>query len=459
MKEKAAFLGKQKISKLLFRMSAPAMVGMLVMALYNVVDTIFIGQAVGSLGIAGVTISLPLQISFFAIALTVGIGAASEISRSLGSGKKESAERVLGVATWLILVGSALIVLFGLLFLKPILLASGSNEEVLPFAMDYMRVILYGAPFLIATVVGNNLARAEGNAPLAMKVMILGALVNVCLDYVFLFSLQMGIAGAAWATSISNIVSFLWIAPYFLTRKSAVPLLLKYVRWHAESVRKIMVVGAASFMREVSFVLETLVLNHILIVLGGSVAVAAMGILMRLSMMVLMPIFGVVQGLQPIAGYNFGAKNFNRVRLVFGTAVQWGSIIAFSSFVALYFFPEFWVRIFVSHTETELIAVTVQGLRFMAIGFGVIGFQAVTGGLYQALGFGKQSLILSLLRQVLLLIPAIFILSHFFGIIGVWWSFPIAEISSAIVTGIMLWHDRNRLGIGTKKSCDKKVFE
>ncbi len=449
MQEKTAFLGTQNIKKLLFRMSAPAMVGMLVMALYNVVDTIFIGQAVGTLGIAGVTISFPLQISFFALALTIGIGASSEISRSLGAGNKESAEKVLGTATWLVLVGSALIVLIGLLFLKPILLASGSNAEVLPFAMDYMRVILYGAPFLIATVVGNNLARAEGNASLAMKVMILGALINVVLDYVFLFPLNLGISGAAWATSISNVVSFLWLAPYFLKKKSAVPLLWKYICWHTESVRKIMVVGAASFMREASFVLETLVLNHILISLGGSVAVAAIGILMRLSMVALMPIFGVVQGLQPIAGYNFGAKNFQRVREVFLTATQWGTVISVSAFVALYFFPNFWVRIFVSSEETELISVTVQGLRFMAIGFGVIGFQSVTGGLYQALGFGKQSLVLSLLRQVIFFIPAILLLSYFFGIMGVWWSFPIADISAAIVTAVMLWKDRIRLGLQT----------
>jgi putative MATE family efflux protein len=448
MKEKTAFLGTQNINKLLLRMSAPAMVGMLVMALYNVVDTIFIGRAIGTLGIAGVTISLPLQIVFFALSLTVGIGTASEISRRIGAGQKEAAERFLGVATWLVLVGSALIVLFGLLFLKPILIASGSDMEVLPFAMDYMRVLLYGAPFLIATVVGNNLARAEGNAPLAMKVMIAGALVNGCLDYVFLFPLHMGISGAAWATSISNVVSFLWLAPYFLNKKSAVPLLWKYVRWHTESVRKIMVIGAASFMQEVSFVLETLVLNHILMAIGGSVAVAAMGILMRLSMMVLMPIFGVVQGLQPIAGYNFGAKKFDRVRSVFWSATQWGTIIAFFSFVVLYFFPEFWVRVFVSSEETELISVTVEGLKYMVLGFAVVGFQSVTGGLYQALGFGKQSMILSLLRQVIFLIPAVLILSHFFGVMGVWLSFPIADVSAVLITGIMLWHDRNRLGIG-----------
>lgn len=447
MKEKTAFLGTQNINKLLLRMSAPAMVGMLVMALYNVVDTIFIGRAIGTLGIAGVTISLPLQIVFFALSLTVGIGAASEISRRIGAGDTKSAEKTLGVATWLVLVGSALIVLFGLLFLKPILLASGANEEVLPFAMDYMQVILYGAPFLIATVVGNNLARAEGNAPLAMKVMIAGALVNVCLDYIFLFPLQMGIAGAAWATSISNVVSFVWLAPYFLNKKSAVPLLWKYVRWSTDHVRKIMVIGAASFMREVSFVLQTLVLNHILMALGGSVAVAAMGILMRLSMMVLMPIFGVVQGLQPIAGYNFGAKKFTRVREVFLTAVKWGTGISVFAFVLLYFFPEFWVRVFVSSKEVELISVTVEGLKLMVLGFAVVGFQSVTGGLYQALGFGKQSMILSLLRQVIFLTPAVLILSHFFGIIGVWWSFPIADISAVIITAIMLWLDKNRLGI------------
>jgi len=157
----------------------------------------------------------------------------------------------------------------------------------------------------------------------------------------------------------------------------------------------------------------------------------------------------VVQGLQPIAGYNFGAKNFQRVREVFLTATQWGTVISVSAFVALYFFPNFWVRIFVSSEETELISVTVQGLRFMAIGFGVIGFQSVTGGLYQALGFGKQSLVLSLLRQVIFFIPAILLLSYFFGIMGVWWSFPIADISAAIVTAVMLWKDRIRLGLQT----------
>lgn len=448
MQEKTAFLGTQNIKKLLFRMSAPAMVGMFVMALYNLADTIFIGRAIGELGIAGVTVSFPVQIAFFALALSVGIGAASEISRLIGAGNKKDAEKVQGVATWMVLVGSFILLFAGLKFLKPLLLASGSNLEVLPYAVDYTRVILYGSPFLIASVVGNNLVRAEGNAKLAMIVMISGALVNLLLDWFFLFPLKMGIAGAAWATSISNIISFAILVPYFFKKRSAVPLLWKYVRWSRQTVKKIMIIGSASFMREVAFVLEMVVLNHVLIALGGSVAVAAVGIMMRLSMMALMPIFGIVQGLQPIAGYNFGAKNFERVRDVFWRAVEWGTVFSIFAFVILFFFPNFWAALFTQgENSTELINVTAHGLQWMVAGFAVVGFQSVAGGLYQSLGFGKQSLVLSTFRQVIILVPLVLVLSHYFGINGVWWSFPLAELATTILVIIMLIVDRKKLGL------------
>lgn len=429
-------------------MSAPAIVGMLVLSLYHVVDTIFVGHQVGAIGIAGVTISLPLHVIFFALSLSVGIGASSEVSRLIGARKKEAAERTLGTATWLVTVGSALTLGLGLIFLRPILIASGADAEVLPYAVEYARVMLYGAPFVIAAVVANNLIRAEGNAPLAMKVMIVGAVVNIVLDWVFLYPLQMGIAGAAWATTIANIVSFFLVTPYFFRKKSAVQFHLRLVRWHTHTVRRIMAVGSASFAREIAFLIETLVLNHVLMALGGSVAVAAIGVLMRLAMMALMPMFGVVQGLQPIAGYNFGAGKFDRVRQVFGEAVKWSSVISVAAFVALFFFPTFWAQLFSS--DPELIAITAEGLSWMSVGFAVVGVQAVSGGLYQALGFEKQSLILSLLRQVFFLIPAVLILSHFWGISGVWWSFPIAEISAASLTAAMIWKDRDRLHLRKK---------
>lgn len=448
MKEKTAFLGTQSINSLLLRMSAPAMVGMLVMALYNLVDTIFIGRAIGELGIAGVTVSFPVQIMFFAVALSVGVGAASEVSRLIGAGKKEEAEKVQGVATWLVLVGSFILLTVGLLFLKPLLIASGADSEVLPFAADYARVILYGAPFLIASVVGNSLVRAEGNAPLAMIVMISGAFVNVALDWFFMFPLDMGIEGAAWATSISNIVSLAILAPYFLQKRSAVPLLRKHIRWCAKTAKKIMVIGSASFMREVAFVLEMVVLNHVLIALGGSVAVAAIGIMMRLAMMVLMPIFGIVQGLQPIAGYNFGAKKFNRVRDVFWRSTAWMTGLSIMAFVILYFFPHFWAELFISgENSAKLVSVTAEGLQWMVLGFAVVGFQSAVGGLYQALGFGKQSLILSLLRQVIFLVPFVLIFSNIYGLTGVWASFPLADVATTLVVIVMLWRDRKQLGL------------
>ncbi len=445
MLEKTAFLGTQGIRKLLFRMSAPAIIGMLVIALYNVVDTIFIGQAVGTLGIAAVSVSFPLQTMFFAIALSIGVGAASEVSRNIGSNKQKEAERILGVAMWLVLVGSGVLLLGGLFLLEPILRASGGNTEVMSLASEYTRVILYGAPFLVASIVGNSLVRSEGNAKLAMMVMVVGGLTNLCLDWLFLFPLNMGIAGAAWATSIAHVASFSLLIPYFFLGKSAVPLLLKNIQWHWESVKKIMTVGSASFMREMSFVIEMGVLNHVLVALSGNVAIAAFGIIMRIAMVVLMPIFGIVQGLQPIAGYNFGAKNFERVRLVFWRASTWATSIAVMAFVILFFFPEPFVRLF-TH-DSELISISMEGLRWMVLGFAFVGIQTIGGGLYQSLGFGKQSLILSLLRQVIFLIPLVLLLSHFFGIRGVWWSFPIAEISAALVTVLMLWFDRKKLAL------------
>ncbi len=448
MKEKTAFLGTQSIKSLLLRMSAPAMVGMLVMSLYNVVDAIFIGRAIGELGLAGVTVSFPVQIAFFALALSVGIGASSEVSRSIGAGELERAEKTQGTAVFLVLVGSFLLMAVGLTFLNPVLIASGSDLEVLPFAADYTRVILYGAPFLISSVVGSNLARAEGNAKLAMMVMVAGALVNVVLDYIFLFPLQMGIEGAAWATSISNVVSLAILLPYFLNKKSAVPLHLKYIKWQTSIVKKIMMVGSASFMREVAFVLEMVVLNHVLITLGGSVAVAAIGIIMRLSMMALMPIFGIVQGMQPIAGYNFGAKKFDRVREVYCLAVGWGTVLSILAFVVLFFFPQFWAELFTTDEKSaELVRVTAEGLQWMVAGFMVVGFQSVSSGLYQSLGFGKQSLILSLFRQVLFLVPLVLILSSYYGLNGVWYSFPLAEAATTVAIIIMLYIDRKKLGL------------
>ncbi len=447
MQEKTAFLGTHKIKNLLFRMSAPAMVGMLVISLYNLVDTIFIGRAIGELGIAGVTVSFPIQTAFFAISLSIGIGAASEISRLIGAKKTEQAERVQGVAAWLVIVGSVVLLGLGLFFLKPLLIASGANEEVLPFGREYTRVLLYGAPFLIASVVGNSLVRAEGNAPLAMMVMIFGSLVNLCLDWLFMFPLKMGIEGAAWATFISNLVSFGILVPYFFKKKNAIPFIWKYVRWNFKVVKKIMTIGSASFMREVAFILEMVVLNHVLISLGGTVAIAAIGIMLRLAMMVLMPIFGVVQGLQPIAGYNFGAKKFERVREVFWVALFWATGFSIIAFLILYFSPTFWVELFAKDGSRELITMTTEGLKWMVMAFAVVGGQAIIGGLYQALGFGKQALLLSLLRQVIFLVPFVFILSHYFGLIGVWWAFPLAEVGASIVTVIMIFYDREKLGL------------
>lgn len=445
MKQKTEFLGIQPILSLLWRQSFPAIIGMMVMALYNFVDTIFIGKVEGPLGIAAISISFPAQGLFFALSLMIGIGAASEISRKIGSNQKEAAEKTLGTSFFLLTLASLFVLFCGILLLDPILLFSGAKDEVFPFAHDYLQIIFLGAPFLIFASGVNNIVRAEGNAKLAMIVMSSGAVINVLLDWFFLFPLKMGISGAAWATSISQIFSVSLFIPYFLKEKSAVKLKLKNFCWQSKIAFSIFKIGASSFAQHIAFVLETIIFNHILFTLGGNVAIAVMSILMRLNMLVLMPTFGIVQGFQPIAGFNFGAKKHERVRKVFYLAIQWTTFFTFLGGLSLYFGANWWVRIFAD--DPVLIDMAINAIEISVIAFFVIGFQSVVGGLYQSLGFGKQSLILSLLRQVLFLIPLALFLSKFWGLNGVWMSFPISDSAAAITAFIMVWTHRKKLGL------------
>lgn len=443
MNKREYILGKEQIGKALFKLSAPAMAGMLVMALYNLVDTLFVGRGVGVLGIAGIAIVFPIQMIVMAVAQTVGVGGASLISRNIGAQKKEEAEQVLGNVFTLVSVFSIILMIGGLLFLRPLLIAFGATEGILPPATEYASIILWGTIFFSFSMAGNNIIRAEGNATVAMGTMLIGAVLNMILDPIFIFGFDMGIRGAALATISSQAIAFTYIVYYFLSKKSLLRLHVSYMRLVRTYVRDIFMVGSSSFIRMAAGSAMALVLNHTLGMFGGDVAIAAFGILNRLLAFILMPMFGVVQGMQPLVGYAAGAKNIRRIQDVIALSIKVTTLMATSSFLVLLVFPRPLLQLFSS--DTDLVELGAHALRIIVIMLSTIGFQVVVAGMYQAMGRAKEAIILSSLRQVILLIPLVLILPHFFGLDGVWASFFIADLLASLITWRMYTREMKSL--------------
>lgn len=433
---KHSFLGTEKISKLLFRQSLPAAVGMLVMSLYNIVDTIFIGRGVGTLGIAGLAISFPIHMLVIATSQTIGFGSASIISRALGAKNYKRAEQTLGNYITLVLIFSMIITALGIAFLRPILSLFGATEAVMPYAASYMSIILYGTVFLAFTASGNSIIRSEGNAKFAMIIMIVSALLNVILDPIFIFTLDMGMRGAAIATVISQVAASLLSFHYFFRGRSGIHIHMKNFRLRWTLVKEVFAVGSSSLARMGSSSLMFIVLNHSLGRYGGDIAIAAFGILGRFLMLVITPLVGIGQGLQPILGYNYGARNYSRSKSSIMLAVKSATAVSVFMFLILFLFSRQAVSIFT--TDPALIGMSVRALRIIMFMLPLLGVQIIGAGLFQAIGKALPALFLSLARQVILLIPLVLILPLFFQLLGVWISFPVSDLLSTGVTIIMM---------------------
>ena len=432
MNEHSELLAKEKVGKLLFKLSAPAMVGMLVQAMYNIVDTIFVGRAVGFMGIAGLTIVFPIQILVMAFAQTIGIGGASIISRSLGSGDMERAHKTFGNVISLVILISAAVMLIGGLYLEPVLRIFGATESILPYAAEYLGIILFGTFFFVLAVACNNVARAEGNAKVAMNTMLISAGLNLVLDPIFIFGLNMGIRGAALATVLAQGSMSLYLIYYFLSGRSTLILRVENLKIIPNIFRETMAIGASSFTRQASASIMVVIINNSLAFYGGDLTIAVFGVINRLLMFAFMPMFGIVQGLQPIIGFNFGAGNPDRVRkaIQMSILVTTGmSVVAFLSFML---FPEVLIRLFSS--EQELIQLGTEAIRIITLALPLVGFQLIGASIYQALGKPLPALILSISRQVLFFIPAVLLLPLYFNLQGVWMAFPAADILAFIVT-------------------------
>jgi putative MATE family efflux protein len=437
-------LGEEKVLKLLLKFSIPAIIGMLVNALYNVVDRIFIGRGVDALGIAGTTIGFPIMLVIMGFAMLIGIGANSLVSIRLGEKKKDDAELIMGNAFILLVLVSAVISILGLIFLTPLLKVFGASETVLPYAKEYLRIILLGTVFQSVGFGMNNFIRSEGNPKIAMMTMLIGAILNTILDPLFIFVFKWGMSGAALATIISQAASAAWVLYHFLSGKGTLRLRKKYFKLQMNTVVKIAAIGAAPFAMQMAASLQNVILNKSLVNYGGDVAVSGMGIVMSIMTLMIMPLFGINQGVQPIIGYNYGAKKYDRVKEALKLGIIAATIIVCVGFLAIRLFPSQFVSMF-NKNDAGLIEFATHALKVFTIFLPIIGFQIIASNYFQAVGKPKQASILSLSRQVLLLIPALLIFPRFFGINGVLAAGPFSDIMSSLITGTWLFFELRHL--------------
>ncbi|OLN32526.1 MATE family efflux transporter [Desulfosporosinus metallidurans] len=439
-------LGEEKIGKLLLSYSVPAIIGMLVNGLYNIVDRIFVGRGVGSLALSGIAISFPITLAIMAFGMLIGIGATSVISIRLGQQKREEAERIVGNAFSLLVGISLIITLLGYLFMDPLLVGLGASSEVLPYAKQYISVLLGGAVFQSIGFGMNNFIRAEGNPRIAMYTMILGAVLNTILNPIFIFGLHIGVAGSALATVISQFVTAAWVMYYFLGNKAMLKLRLRNLQPEWILVKDILGIGLSPFAMQLVGSFVTVFLNNALAIHGGDLSIAAMGVITSITMLIFMPIFGIGQGVQPILGFNYGARRYDRVKQALKLAVIGATGVMIFGFLIVELFPAALMSLF--STDPELVRIGASGMRIYLMMLPIIGFQVTVVGYFQATGKPRKSLFLSLSRQLIFLVPMIWILPKFWGLSGVWLASPVSDFASAVLTAVWLSQDLKLLHYG-----------
>jgi putative MATE family efflux protein len=432
MKSQTQEILNNNLRGLLFKFSLPAIIGMVISALYNFIDTIFVGNGVGSIAIAALTIVFPIQIIMLAIGLMIGVGAASVISRGLGNGDEKLAARVGGNAFIINIVINAVLMIAALIFLDDILKFFGASASVLPYARDYLSVILFGFIFFSFSLAANHIIRAEGKPRAAIYPMVIGAVLNIILDPIFIFGLKMGVKGVAFATIISQFVSVCYIVLYFYFGKSIFRPKTVMFKLDREIIKNILKIGFPSFLMAIIDSVIFLVFNRAILYYGNDDYIAIAGITIRIIDLIVMPIIGISYGFSTIISFNYGAKLYVRVKWVLREAIIWTTSIATIGFIATMFFPKYLLRIFTDNTQ--LINNGILPMRSIVIFLPILGFLIVGGALFQAIGKPVPALIINFSRQVIFLIPAIFILPMFLGLNGVFLSWPVSDFLSFVVT-------------------------
>ena len=436
-------LGTDSLSRLLFRYALPAIIAQVAASLYNIVDSIFIGQGVGPLAISGLALTMPMMNLTAAFGAMIGAGSAALTSIRLGQGNKPAAERILGNVVLLNVVLGVVLMAFGLAYLDELLYFFGASDQTLPYAREYMRIILYGNVITHLFHGLNCMLRVAGYPNKAMNITIIAVVLNAILDAVFILWLKWGIAGSAWATVIAQMLAVVvqWI--HFSDAKSFLRFRSEAFRFRWDIIKNIITVGMAPFMIQSCACVVVILVNNTLGEYGGDLSIGAYGIANRVAFLFTMVVMGFTQGMQPIVGYNYGARAYDRVLKTLWMTVGWSVATTTFGFLLCEVFPYQVVRIFVSEdgsgSATQLIEASARGLRILVLMLPLVGFNIVAGNLFQHIGKPKRAILLSVSRQMLFLVPLIYFLPRYMAADGVWYSIPIADLLSTLLAALLLF--------------------
>ena len=429
----------ETIGKLLIKQAVPASIGILVMSLNILVDTIFVGHWIGSQAIAAINVVLPVSFFIAALGMSIGIGGSSIISRALGSKEVPKALKTFGNQITMTLLLTVVLVFFGLYYIDGIIPAFGGKGTIFEPAKIYYRIVLYGVPFLALSMMGNTVIRAEGKPKFAMYAMMIPSVSNLFLDVLFINVMDLGMMGAAWATTGSYVLCFVFIFWFFISKHSEMKITWPHFKLQKSIVSEISNLGLVTLSRQAIVSVTYLLMNNILFDLGGETSVTAYAIVSRMLMFALFPIYGITQGFVPIAGYNYGAHNYDRVKQTIRIAIIYAMVMASLIFVLLIGFPELITRMFT--TDPLVIEKTPTAMRWVFAATPIIAIQLIGSAYFQAVGKAVPALLLTLSRQGFFFIPLIFILPLWYGELGVWMAFPVSDVLSTVLTAYILYRE------------------
>ncbi len=452
--EREKHLREERILPLFLRFSLPAITGMLVQALYNVVDRVFIGNmpVEGASALSGIGVTMPIVFILMGFSMLFGVGAGANISIKMGQGRREMADRIMGTALFMLVLSAVAILVIFNLNIDYFLRIFGATDSNIGYARSYLRIILIGNLWGTIGFGMNNTIRAEGSPKYSMISMLVGAITNVILDPIFIFVFHMGVRGAAIATIIAQGLSTLWCVRYYFSGRSVVKIKKEYFRWDGEIVKLITAIGVSPFFIQIAGSLVGAMFNTTLLKYGGEMAQGSYSIVNAITTLFFMPVFGMNQGLQPIVGYNYGAGLYNRVRKAVLVAVGCATAVCIVGWIMMQFFPQ--VLVYPMAVDPVLREKTIQALRRYELLTFVVGFQIISSNFFQSIGKAKISFFLSLSRQVFILVPLIALLPLKYGLMGIWSAVPISDVAATILSGFFFIRELRSL----KRRDDERIL-
>lgn len=424
--------GTNPLGQLLKKQAIPASIGILVMAIYGIVDTIFVGKWVSTAAIGAITVVMPIQFLMSSVGMAIGVGGSSIISRAFGEENFEKANHTFANMVSMVALFAILFYIGGSLYMNEILDLFGTAGDVTQPATEYFNILLYGVPFLTIAMMTNSVIRAEGYPKFSMVVLIIPAVLNVILDPILIVYFDMGIEGAAWATSISFMACAAYTILFFFSKRSKLRFKAKQLIIKASIVSEIGSIGSITLVRQGAISILAIVLNNSLVDYGGDMALSVYGVVNRIAMFAFFPILGVTQGFLPIVGFNYGAKLYDRVSDIISLSIKWATIMAFALFVIIMVFTESIVSIFTN--DAVLITDATYAMRWVFAATPLVAINMLMSGYYQAVGKVMPALFLSLSKQIIFLVPLVLILPLFWGLDGIWYSFVFADVFTALVS-------------------------